>query len=76
MPILKDILPDEVRAKIYFWFALGGLVLFSAQVGFVAAQAEQPVALTVALAVYTFVGGAFGFTAQANTPAGRYRADV
>ena len=73
---LKDILPDKVRAKIYFWFALVGLALFSTQVGFVAAEAAQPTALTVLLAVYSFIGGALGFTAQANTPArGRYEAE-
>lgn len=57
-------------------YTLLGLILGATQVGFSAAELEQPSWLTVLLAVYGFVGGAIGFTAQANTPTrGRYEAE-
>lgn len=74
--MLTDIFPPEIRSKIYWVFALLGLILGATQVGFSAAELEQPSWLTVLLAVYGFVGGAIGFTAQANTPTrGRYEAE-
>ena len=66
---LAGLLPAPVRSVLYIVFAVVGVVLGATQVGFAAADAGQPVALTVALAVYAFVGTAFGFTASANTPA-------
>lgn len=68
-----------LRKKIYAVYAIIGLALGSVQVGYSAAEAGQPVWLTVALAVFAYVGGAVGFAAQSNVdakPAGRYRADV
>ena len=74
--MLTDIFPPEIRSKIYWVFALLGLILGATQVGFSSAELAQPIWLTVLLAVYSFVGGAIGFTAQANTPArGRYEAE-
>lgn len=74
--MLTDIFPTEIRRKIYWVFALIGLILGGTQVGFSSAELGQPSWLTVLLAVYSFVGGAIGFTAQANTPArGRYEAE-
>lgn len=66
---LTNILPPQTRATLYAAFAVTGLLLGAIQVGYAAADSGQPTALTVALAVYAFVGGALGFTAQANTPA-------
>lgn len=68
-PTLDQIVPDGTsRRIIYRIFAGTGLVLGATQVGFASAQAGQPVWLTVALAVYAFLGAA-GFTvSQANTP--------
>ncbi|HLS01433.1 MAG TPA: hypothetical protein VK054_05540, partial [Beutenbergiaceae bacterium] len=54
---------------LYTAYAIVGLILGSTQVGFSAADVGQPVALTVALAVYGFLGTAFGFTARSNTNA-------
>ena len=58
-----------LRRTLYTVYAIAGLILGSVQVGFSAADVGQPVALTVALAVYGFVGTAFGFTARAKTDA-------
>ena len=67
--MLTDILSPAHRKVAYAIFAVLGVALGAAQVGFLAAEAGQPMWLTVALAVYTFVAGAFGFTtARANTP--------
>lgn len=65
---MTDILTPAIRSKVYAVYAVLGLVLGATQVGFAAAESGQPVWLTVALAVYAFVGGALGFVAQANTP--------
>ena len=59
----------QLRRILYTAYAIAGLILGSTQVGFSAADAGQPVALTVALAVYGFVGTAFGFQARAKTDA-------
>lgn len=58
-----------LRRKLYAVYGVIGLVLGATQVGFAAAEAGQPVALTVALAVYGFLGGAFGFGARAKVDA-------
>ena len=74
--MLTDIFPPETRSKIYWVFALIGLIIGAIQVGFASVDVGQPTWLTVALAVYAFLGGGIGFTAQANTPAkGRYEAE-
>lgn len=66
MSVLQDIDP-AIRKKVYQGFALVSLALGAAQVGFGAAGAETPTWLTVELAVFAFVAGAVGFTAQSNT---------
>lgn len=65
--MLRDILPAHYRKMTYSIYAVVGVLLGAIQVGFGAAEAGQPVALTVALAVYAFLGGALGVTAAANT---------
>ena len=65
--MLKDIITPKARKPIYAVYAIVGLVLGATQVGFSAADAGQPVWLTVALAVFAFVGTALGFTAASNT---------
>lgn len=65
--MFEDILSPHARKVAYAIFAVLGIVLGATQVGFLAAESGQPVWLTVALAVYGFVGGATGLTAQANT---------
>ena len=65
--MLRDILPAHYRKVAYAVYAVVGVLLGAIQVGYGAAEAGQPVALTVALAVYAFLGGALGVTAAANT---------
>lgn len=64
----EDIIPADWRKPLYRIYALVGLGLGATQVGFAAAEAGQPVWITVALAVYGFVGAGVGFVAQRNTP--------
>lgn len=64
---LTDILPAPTRQKVYLGYALTGAGIGATQVGFTAAQADTPTALTVALAIYAYIGIVFGFTAAANT---------
>lgn len=59
-------LPENVRRWVYSGFAVIGVAIGATQVGFAAAELGQPIALTVALSVYAFVGGAFGLTAATN----------
>ncbi len=63
---LTDVMSPADRKKAYAGFASLGVLLGAVQVGFAAAEAAQPVWLTVALAVYAFLGGAIGATANAN----------
>jgi protein-S-isoprenylcysteine O-methyltransferase Ste14 len=64
---LEDLLNPKQRKVFYAVFGLVGVLLGALAVGF-AAAATVPVWLTTATAVYAFLGGAFGATAQANTP--------
>ena len=73
--MLNDVMPAHVRKVLYVIFAVVGLALGATQVGYSAAEAGQPTWLTVALAVYAFVGTGLGFTASANTPAPQHRAE-
>jgi hypothetical protein len=59
----------HVRKPFYAAYALLGIVVGAIQVAYVAADAGQPTWLTVCLAVYGFIGTAFGVTAASNTPA-------
>lgn len=63
---LYDILPTKARQALYAVYAFIGLGLGATQVAYSAAEAGQPMWLTVALAVFAFLGTAFGFTAAAN----------
>lgn len=67
-PIVSEVISPEARAMVYTIFAFLGLGLGGTQVGYAAAEAGQPVWLTVALAVYAFLGSAFGYTAVTHTP--------
>ena len=63
-------LPPKVRAVIYYFYVVVGLGLGSTQVGYSAAQLEQPVWLTVAFAVFGFLATGLGLVAASNTPTG------
>lgn len=64
---LKDFIPASWRRKVYFVFALVGLILTSVQVGVATAEIAQPLWLTVSFPVYALWATAVGFTAQGNT---------
>lgn len=73
-----DYIPASIRGRLYSCFAFIGLGLGSAQVGYSAADSGQPTWLTVALAIYAYVGVAIGYTAATHTPKappGEHRAD-
>ena len=56
-----------LRKTVYTAFWLVGLALGATQVAFASTSAGQPDWLTVALAVYAFLGTGVGYTASANT---------
>jgi hypothetical protein len=62
-------IPAKARGHVYTVFGFVGLGVGAAQVGYAAADAGQPVWLTVSLSVYAFLGTAIGYTAATNTPA-------
>lgn len=66
---LTDVIGPKLRRRLYAGYAATALALGATQVGYAAADAGQPTALTVALAVLAFVGTGLGLTAAANTPA-------
>lgn len=57
-----------IRKTAYYLYGLIGLTIGAIQVGYSAAELGQPTWLTVALAVFGFIGAAFGITAGQNTP--------
>jgi protein-S-isoprenylcysteine O-methyltransferase Ste14 len=66
--LIKEYMPARWRKSIYAAYAIVGVLIGAIQVGFAAADIGQPGWLTVALAVYAFVGGAIGLTAKSHTP--------
>ena len=63
-------LPPKARAIVYYAYVVAGLGLGSTQVGYSAAQLEQPVWLTVSFAVFGFLATGLGLVAASNTPTG------
>lgn len=72
MRYLEDLLSPKQRKIFYAVFGLVGVALGATLAGFATAGAAIPVALKVALGVYTFLGGGFGATAVANTPSQKH----
>ena len=65
---LEDIFGAKVRGRVYALFALMGVLIGAVQAAFTAVPgSDVPTAVTVALAVYAYVGIALGFTAASNT---------
>lgn len=62
-----DQLPATARKIVYSVFALVGVTFGAIQVGYGAAEMASPAWLVVALAVYGFLGGAFGLVAVTHT---------
>src|SRR5690625_6642153 len=65
--IFEGINPST-RKTAYYVYGLIGVAIGALQVGYSAAELGQPTWLTVALAVFSFIGAAFGITAGQNTP--------
>lgn len=66
---MTDIIPAKYRKVAYSIYATLGAILTSIQVWIASTDGTgQPSWLTGALAVFTFLGTAFGLVAQANTP--------
>ena len=64
---LEDIFGARVRGIVYAVFALVGLVIGSVQAAYSAMpDNDVPTVVTVALAVYAYLGIALGFTAASN----------
>ena len=61
-------IPSRYRTTVYAVYATLGVLVGSVQVAYAAAEAGQPTWLTVALAVYAYVGGAIGYTAATHVP--------
>lgn len=67
--MLKDILSEVWRKRLYIAFALGVIFCGAASLGFMTAGVTIPTALVVAEKVLLYVGGVgLGFTASANVP--------
>lgn len=58
-----------LRKRLYAVYATVGLVLGATEVAYLAIPEDTPVWLRVAMAVYLFVGGAFGFGARSKVDA-------
>src|SRR5699024_11728660 len=56
------------RTTAYYVYGPIGAAIGAMQVGYSAAELGQPTWLTVALAVFSFIGAAVGITAGQNTP--------
>ena len=61
-------IPANVRRIIYLSLAVIGLTLGAIQVGYSSIDVAAPAWLTVAVAVYAFLGGSTGILAVLNTP--------
>lgn len=66
--VLSELLSPTARRTTYLVYGLLGLALGATQVGYSAANLQQPVWLTVALAVFAFLGTGLGIVAAGNTP--------
>jgi len=60
-------IPAKYRGTVYAVYGILGVVLGAVQVGYGAVDVGTPTWLKVALAVFTFLGGAIGYTALAHT---------
>jgi len=66
--MLSQIISDRARKIVYAVYALAGVVLGSVYVAYQSTPAEQPEWLTVAVAVFAYLGTAFGALAGGNVP--------
>lgn len=64
--MLEDIIPSKYRKIVYALYALTGVVIGSITVAYQAAEAVQPMWLAISIAVYAYLGTAFGSLAGGN----------
>lgn len=57
----------RTRQRVYALYAAGSVLLGAVQVGYSAGQIEQPLWLTISIAVWVFLGGPQGLLALLNT---------
>lgn len=67
MQIITDIIPTKVRKISYFVYAMIGVALGAVQAAVLAISIPSPQWLTVGLAVFAYIGVAFGLVAARNT---------
>ncbi|MBF0809370.1 hypothetical protein E4U03_12260 [Rothia nasimurium] len=65
---VSELIPAHTRRWVYALYALGSVVLGAIQVGYSAGGFTHPVWLTVATAVWVFLGGSQGLLALLKTP--------
>lgn len=64
--VIQGGLSDVHRKVVYGAYAVLGVIFGGIQVGYSAAEMAQPLWLKISLAVFTFLGGAIGYTALSN----------
>lgn len=65
-----ELISARARRWVYALYALGSVILGAIQVGYSAAGVDHPTWLTVATAVWVFLGGSQGLLALLKTPPG------
>lgn len=69
MQHLLESIPAQARKVFYAVYAVIGVVLGATQTVYITLETGQPTWLTAALAVFSYVGIAFGVLASSNTVA-------
>jgi len=67
-PAVAELITARARRWVYALYALGSVVLGAIQVGYSAGGFTHPVWLTIATAVWVFLGGSQGLLALLKTP--------
>lgn len=67
-PAVAELITARARRWVYALYALGSVILGAIQVGYSAGGFTHPVWLTIATAVWVFLGGSQGLLALLKTP--------
>lgn len=67
-PVVAELITARARRWVYALYALGSVILGAIQVGYSAGGFTHPVWLTIATAVWVFLGGSQGLLALLKTP--------
>jgi len=68
---LVNLMTPQIRQKFYIVYAAIGFLLTATQVALSAVEQSQPKWFIAVLAVFAFVGSAFGVTAASNVQTGK-----